>query len=33
MEHHLNNIRKKQISQELTPAKEEDQTKTLIDKN
>jgi hypothetical protein len=33
MEHHLNNIRKKEISQELTPPKEPDQSKMFIDKN
>ena len=33
MEHHLNDIRKKQISEELAPPKEPDQSKTLVDKN
>ena len=33
MEHHLNAIRKKQISEELSPEQEPDQSKTLVDKN
>ena len=33
MEHHLNNIRKREISSELNPAEEPDHSKTLVDNN